>query len=369
MTDSYTYDPDAWHPAIAGLVAGAIAAVVAAIVSLPLRSPDEIIANSLSVVIGSLILGAIAGMLWRKIRLTDSALKTYGWTMAGGWLVTMMTASLVDVFLLDNVAPYAAPLTAIIFLTLGFLVPLLAGVTAPVWIAAIPVLVALGLGIGLFGRGNVVTGELSLDDLSAVTTTLIATSDTSIPQVEEPTSPDVATAPTGQLALPGDLAANYTTTTGIATYTVDEVLQGLSTEGVGQTSSVVGIFSPDGAFAFTIDLQSFTSNQSRRDGKVRDWFEEFPQGTFAGDSFTLPATATVGEVHAFDLTGDLTVNGITLSAVWAIEARIESDGSLAITGETDIVLSEFAVPVISSGFVTMTDTAHIEVLLSAEPAG
>jgi hypothetical protein len=63
------------------------------------------------------------------------------------------------------------------------------------------------------------------------------------------------------------------------------------------------------------------------------------------------------------------VNGITLPSRWIIQARIESNGTLAIKGETDIVLSDFDVPVISSGFVTMTDAAHIEVLLVAEPAG
>jgi len=369
MANSYTYDPDAWHPALAGLVAGAIAAIVAALVSLPLRSPDEVVANSLSVVIGSLLLGLVSGMLWRRIRLSDSALKVYGWTMAGGFAVAMMAASLVDVFVLDNVAPYAAPLAAIIFLTLGFLVPLLAGVTAPVWVAAIPVLIALGLGIGLFGRGNVASGDLSLDDIDTTTTTVIASGVTEAPQIAEPPLPAAATELSGDVSLPADLADAYETSGGIATYTVKEILRGLSTEGVGASDTVQGIFNPDGPFAFTIDLQSFESDQSRRDGKVREWFDEFPEGTFRSDAFTLPSTATVGESQSFDLTGDLTVNDITLPATWLIEARIETDGTLSITGETDIVLSEFNVPVISSGFVTMEDAAHIEILFSASPTG
>jgi hypothetical protein len=370
MANSYTYDPDAWHPVIAGLVAGAIAAIVAALVSLPLRSPDEIVANSLSVVVGSLVLGAISGMLWRRLRVSDNAPKVYGWTMAGGFVATMTAASLVDVFFLDNLAPYAAPLTAIIFLTLGFLVPLLAGVTAPVWVAAVPVLIALGLGIGLFGRGNVASGELSLDDLDPVTTTTVAASaDTDVPQIEEPPAPEVASELSGDIALPGDLAASYTSTSGIATYTVKEILQGLSSEGVGASDSVVGTFVPNGEFSFVLDLQSFVSDQSRRDGRVRGWFDDFPLGTFEGDSFELPASAVVGGVETFQLTGDMTVNAITLPATWVIEARLESNGTLSIKGETDIVLSDFDVPVVTSGFVTMTDAAHIEILLSAEPSG
>jgi polyisoprenoid-binding protein YceI len=370
MANSYTYDPDAWPPTVAGLVAGAIAAIVAALVSLPLRSPDEIVANSLSIVIGSLVLGFASGMLWRRVRLADNAHKVYGWTMAGGFVVTMMAASLVDVFFLDNVTPYAAPLTAIIFLTLGFLVPLLAGVTAPVWLAAVPVLIALGLGVGLFGRGNVASGELSLDDIDAeTTTTQVAGSTTDVTQTEETPSTEAISELSGDVTLPGDLAPSYTATAGIATYTVKEILQGLSTEGVGESESVEGTFTPNGSFTFTLDLQSFTSDQSRRDGKVRDWFADFSQGTFTGDSFDLPPLATVGEAETFELSGDLTVNAITLPATWTIEARLESNGSLSMQGETDIVLSVYDVPVISSGFVTMTDAAHIEILLSAVPTG
>ena len=367
MADTYTYDPNAWHPAVAGLVAGAIAAIVAALVSLPLRSPDEIVANSLSVVIGSLVLGLASGMLWRRIRLTDSALKLYGWTMVGGFVVTMMAASLVDVFFIDDLAPYAAPLTAIIFLTLGFLVPLLAGVTAPVWIAAVPILLALALGLGLFGRGNVASGELSLDDI-ATPTTIASTGQTVAPQIEEPPSSEADDGATGEVALPGDLASSYTAVTGIATYTVKENLQGLSTEGVGESTTVTGMVTPSGAFSFTLDLQSFASDQRRRDSKVEDWFEAFPEGRFSGDAFELPSTAVVGEVEIFEITGDLTVNDITLPATWLIEARLEANGSLSITGETDIILSAFDVPVISSGFVTMQDAAHIEILISAEPS-
>jgi hypothetical protein len=85
--------------------------------------------------------------------------------------------------------------------------------------------------------------------------------------------------------------------------------------------------------------------------------------------FSLPATAQVGEVVTFDLTGDLTVNAITEPATWVIEARIEQDGSLSVTGETDIVLSTFDVPVVTGGFVEMEDGATIEVVFSATPVG
>lgn len=363
--NSYTYDPDAWHPAIAGLVAGAIAAIVAGVLSVVLRSPDEVVANSLTVVITSLVLGVIAGMLWRRLRAGDRAMLAFGVTMAAGWFVAMLAVTIVDQTVLSNLIAYAAPLAAIIFITLAFLTPLLAGVTAPVWIAFVPVAIALAMGIGLFGRGNVASGELTLDDLDSATTTTTtsASSDTT-----GTTAATTTTAPlVGTISIPDDLAPTYTITVGLATYSVEERLQGLATQGVGTTDAVSGTVAPAGPFTFTIDLQSFESDQSRRDSRVAEWFADFPEGTFSGDSFPLPSTATIGESVTFDVAGDMTVNAITLPITWDVEARVEPDGTLSVTGETFIVLSDFEVPVLTGGFVEMEDGATLEVVFSAAP--
>lgn len=362
---SYTYDPDAWHPAIAGLVAGAIAAIVAGGLSVVLRSPDEVIANSLTVVVTSLVLGLVGGLLWRRLRAGARATLAFGVTMAAGWFVAMLAVTIVDQTVLSNLIAYAAPLAAIIFITLAFLTPLLAGVTAPVWIAFVPVAIALAMGIGLFGRGNVASGELTLDDLDSATTTTttIGSSETT-----GTTAPTTTTAPlVGSISIPDDLAPNYTIIGGLATYSVEERLQGLATQGVGTTDAVSGTVAPTGPFTFTIDLQSFESEQSRRDSRVAGWFAEFPEGTFSGDSFPLPPTATVGESVTFDVAGDMTVNAITLPVTWDVEARVEPDGTLSVTGETFIVLSDFDVPVLTGGFVEMEDGATLEVVFSAAP--
>ncbi len=367
--DTYTFDPDAWHPAVAGAVSGSIAAIVAALVSLPLRSPDEIIANSLSVVLVSIALGLVAGMLWRRLRAGRSPQKTFAWAMFGGFVVAMLAATFGQALLLDNLIQYAAPLSAIIFITLGFFIPLLSRVTAPSWVAAIPILVALGLGVGLFGQGNVDSGELALDDLTPVTTAASQTTVATGPSESQTSSPDeTPTKPSGEISIPDDLASSYTVSSGIVTYEVPEVLQGLSTVGVGRSESVSGTIAPNSAFMFTLDMQSFISDQARRDSKVSGWFTDHPQGSFSGASFTLPPSATVGTAIMFEVTGDLTVNDITHETAWQIEARVEENGTLSIKGETDIVLSDFDVPV-TTGIVTMEDSAHLEVLVSAEPTG
>ncbi|MGI9585860.1 MAG: YceI family protein [Acidimicrobiia bacterium] len=365
MSD-YTYNPDTWNPVLAGVVAGATAAIVAALISLPLRSPDEIIANSLTVVVASLVLGGISGLLWRRLRVNDNALRVYGWTIAGGFVAAMAGVTLADQTTLNNLVPYAAPLIAVIFITLGFLTPLFAGVTSATWIAAIPIIIALAIGVGLFGRGNVASGELSLDDLDPVTTTSSAADPATTSSLAAETATSTTSQTSDEPSATG-LAASYTVTSAIATYSVEESLQGLSTQGVGETNSLTGSLVPGGTFSFTIDLQSFTSDQARRDSRVQEWFQDFPEATFAGDEFDLPASPTEGEVVATTVVGDLTVNAITHPTVWIVEARLETDGTLSVTGETDIVLSDFDVPVVTSNFVQMEDAATLEVLLILTP--
>jgi len=346
LSNSYTYNPDAWNPYVAGAVAGAIAAFVAGLVSLVLRSPDEIVANSLSVVVGSLVLGVLAGGLWRKLRAGDNPQKVFAWSMVGGFLVLMLALTAADQFLLSSLIPYAAPLAVIIFITLAFFVPVLSRSTAPLWVAALSILLVLAMGVGLFGRGNVASGELALDDLSAEAT---------------------AQSTQGAADRTDGLVGSYTVARGVATYTVPERLQGLSSQGVGATDAVTGQVTTGGEFTFELDLQSFESDQSRRDGKVREWFANDPVGTFTGTSFTVPPETAVGESVFFVIDGTMTVNGIDGGVTWDMEARREENGTVSVRGSTDIVLSDYNVPVFTSTFVTIEDSARIEVLVSLAP--
>ncbi len=226
--------------------------------------------------------------------------KIFAWTMVGAFVAAMLAVTLGDRFLLDNFVTYAAPLAAIIFVTLGFLVPMLSRATLPVWVAAVPIVVALAHGVGLFGQGNVASGDLSLDDLAVATTT------TTPAEIPTDASQDTVEASTGNLSLPVDISGSFTVSSGIATYSVPEILRGLSAQGVGESSVVSGSIIPGGEFSFNLDMLSFVSDQSRRDSTVRGWFADFPDATFTGESFSLPSTAVVGEVQTFEVAGDLT---------------------------------------------------------------
>lgn len=154
MTDHYTYDPDTWSPSVAGIVAGAISAIVAAIIGRlltdnALDQPHDL-ANSLTVVVIALVLGLLSGSLWGKLRASDTGHKAFVWTMVGGFVATLSAVLVVDQTVVSSLAPYAVPLVAVVFITLAFFTPMLSRVKAAAGIAVIPVLVALGVGFGLF---------------------------------------------------------------------------------------------------------------------------------------------------------------------------------------------------------------------------
>ena len=360
MPPTYEYDPDAWSPVVAGAAAGGVAAVAASLLSLPLRSPDEIVANSLTVSVTALIIGVVSGFLWRRLRAGCNARRNYWVAIVLGFLAAMTAIALADLFLLSNLFLYALPIAAVTFLTVGLLTPVLATLTSSQWWAAIPVGIGIAAGIGLFGLGNVASGELGLEDL---TTTTAPSPNTSAPNTSAPDS----SAPGGTISVPEDLAASYVATQGVATYEVPENLRGLDTVTVGRTETLAGTVVPGGTFEFTIDLTTFATDQDLRDRRVASLFAPDPIATFIGDSFPLPDTVTVGEVLPLQVTGAMTITGVTRDLIWSLEVEVRNDG-IAVTGETDIVLSEFGVEPPQAPGITVEDSAHIEVLFLAVPA-
>lgn len=170
MTDSYTFDPSSWNPILAGVVAGAIAAIVAALIALMLDSPNETTGNSLVIVLIALTIGAASGLLWRRLRANANAMRTFGWTIAGGFFITLVAISIADQTAIDNLIQYAVPLSAVIFITVGFITPLLDGVTAPQWVAIIPIVIALAIGIAFLSRDTTEPAEISLPTTTTIDT-------------------------------------------------------------------------------------------------------------------------------------------------------------------------------------------------------
>ncbi len=357
MTDDYTYDPETLSPWLAGLTAGAVAGIAGTLLAFTLRSPDDIVANSVTVTIGALLIGLASGALWRQVRATTNGLRTFRWAVVGGFVVTLIAIAIIDQVALARLIPYAMPIDAVIFGVIGLLTPYFSTMHWPSWLVAVPVVIVVVLAIGLFGRGNVASGELSLDDLT--TTTLAPTPITPAPDVTTTTA-----IPDDTVAGDQETFTQFTITEGTATWTVPETLQGLSAVAVGRSERLTGSIIPGEGFEFSVDLTTFTSDQDRRDQFVRRMFAGQPLAVFSSDSFELP-DARDGERIALQVPGTLTVNGTPLDVAWEVEAQ--KDGPVvSVTGELDIVLTDFAITPPRLAFVQVEDEAHLEVLFQAE---
>lgn len=146
---NYTYDPDTLDPVLSGLAAGGVAALFAAAVAIPLKSPDEVLANSVSITVVSLLIGLATGALWRRLRATSRATTSYWIAVGSAWFIAMIAVTIIDQAVVRDLVPYATPVATVIFLTVGLLTPPFSQLHVPAWTAAIPVVAAAALGLGL----------------------------------------------------------------------------------------------------------------------------------------------------------------------------------------------------------------------------
>lgn len=159
-----------------------------------------------------------------------------------------------------------------------------------------------------------------------------------------------------------------------ARYRVRERLVGkdLPNDAVGETKALTGAISIDSsgkvirqASKFVVNAATFVSDQRRRDGYVRgrllesDSYPEvmlLPTGV-SGISFPLPTSGS----RPFEMTGDLTVRGVTRPTLWKGTAQFQ-DGRVTGSAATsltfdDIQMEQPSVPVLLS----VADTIRLEI--------
>ena len=110
---------------------------------------------------------------------------------------------------------------------------------------------------------------------------------------------------------------------------------------IGRTNAVTGQFqlnwddlaAPLGENTFTVDLSTLKSDQSLRDGWIRDngpQFGSFPQAVFVAESLAnAPTTYTPGSEVTFDMVGQMTIRDLTTPATFAVTATYQGN---TITG-------------------------------------
>jgi polyisoprenoid-binding protein YceI len=161
-------------------------------------------------------------------------------------------------------------------------------------------------------------------------------------------------------------------TSSFAGYRVKEELAGTGANtAVGRTQNVSGSLTIDGtaitAMQVTVDMTTLTSDDSRRDDRLRT--DGLQSNQFPTATFNLTKPIEVGSVPKDGQTiqavavGDLTLHGVTRSVEVSIQAQRNGDGIEAI-GSVDVALTDYGI-VAPTGFLVLSiaNTGTIELHL------
>ncbi|MEN8235254.1 MAG: hypothetical protein ABFR89_10075 [Actinomycetota bacterium] len=146
----YTYDPDALSPQLAGLAAGSVGAIAASLIALPVDSPNETIANPVTVTLAAMLIGALSGRLWRRVRAQRHGSRSFMLATIGGFTFASLALALIEWQVGGGWFTYGALVTGVVFLSIGLLTPVVSRAVVPAWTVAIPVVLALAVAAGIF---------------------------------------------------------------------------------------------------------------------------------------------------------------------------------------------------------------------------
>src|SRR5262245_12580585 len=164
-----------------------------------------------------------------------------------------------------------------------------------------------------------------------------------------------------------------------ASYEVQEKFlnRNLPNMAIGKTHSVEGEFQfslngkPTGQVTkFTVDLRTLTSDQSRRDNRIRrQWLESetYPFAEFvSSEAQNLPASYTEGQEVSFKLVGNLTIREITHPVTFDVTGKLVGD-TVTGTATAQIMMKDFGFdPPSVAGMLTVQDGVTIRVNFTAK---
>jgi polyisoprenoid-binding protein YceI len=180
-----------------------------------------------------------------------------------------------------------------------------------------------------------------------------------------------------------DLTGTWRVAAGSAAgYRVREKLAALpaQSDAVGRSEAVTGSVKVDRAGAsltatdarFEVDLTKLTSDESRRDNRIRtDGLQtsQFPTATFvSAGPVTLPPETVTGQAVKASAVGDLTLHGVTKRVTIPLDVRV-TGGKGELVGSLRFPMSDFNItPPSIGGFVTVDPDATLEFKLILEKA-
>ena len=142
----------------------------------------------------------------------------------------------------------------------------------------------------------------------------------------------------------------------------DQVTGSITIETSGDTTTLT-------AGTLTVDTTSITSDESRRDNRLRSEGLEtdaYPTATFTvTQPVEIPAAALTGTPSDITLVGDLELHGVEKSVSIPAQARLV-DGTIQVAGSLSFPLSDFGItaPNIGGFIVSIADDGTLEFLVS-----
>jgi polyisoprenoid-binding protein YceI len=167
-----------------------------------------------------------------------------------------------------------------------------------------------------------------------------------------------------------------------ARFYINEVLFGSDKTVEGITPDVAGeiqfdMASPSTATVgtITINARTLTTDDNRRNGQIQNRIlqsaeDQYQYITFEPTSITgLPETVAVGDTFNVQMTGNLTIRGVTLEKTFDVAVTVASESQLAGLGTTTITHQEFdlsipSVPIVAS----VEDDVRLEIEFNAVAA-
>lgn len=116
---------------------------------------------------------------------------------------------------------------------------------------------------------------------------------------------------------------------------------------------------------FKVDLRTLTSDETRRDQRIRDqWLESntYPWAEFKATAIeNFPAEAAEGQDVSFKLTGDMTIREITKPQTFEVTARLDGDTFTGIA-VTNLLMQDYGFEAPSIlGILKVTDGVTVTV--------
>jgi polyisoprenoid-binding protein YceI len=166
-----------------------------------------------------------------------------------------------------------------------------------------------------------------------------------------------------------------------ASYSVQEQFlnRDLPSQAIGKTNAVTGAFqfttdgTPTGQVTnITVDLRTLTSDESRRDQRIRSqWLESdtYPFATFISTGVTgVPDSYTEGQKISFKLTGNMTIHAVTKPVTFDVTGTLAGD-TVTGTATTQILMKDFGFdPPSVAGILTVKDGVTVTVDFTATQA-